>query len=309
MSLKGRDLLTLQEFTTEELWKLLKLAEKMKMEYYSGERVKEVLKGKTLAMIFQKPSTRTRVSFEVAMHQLGGKALYLSWNELQLGRGETISDTAKVLSRYVDGIMARVYRHTDLEEMARAATIPVINGLSDLHHPCQALSDVFTMYEKKGYLKGIRVAFIGDGSNNVCSSLIIASTKFGIHVNVASPKDYMPRQDVMKIAEINSIESGSTVNLYTSPEEAVKNVDFIYTDVWVSMGQEEESEKRMKVFAPYQVNKKLLSYSPKAMVMHCLPAHRGLEITDEVIDSENSIVWDQAENRLHVQKAILASLL
>ncbi|MEM0084843.1 MAG: ornithine carbamoyltransferase [Candidatus Methanomethylicia archaeon] len=309
MSLKGKDLLTLQEFTPEELWKMMKLAEKLKEEYYAGEKVKPLLKGKTLAMIFQKPSTRTRISFEVAMQQLGGNSLYLNWNELQLGRGETVSDTAKVLSRYVDGIMARVYKHKDLEEMAKAATIPVINGLSDLYHPCQALSDMFTIYEKKGYLKGVKLTFIGDGANNVCSSLIIASTKLGVNISIASPKGYTPREEVLKFAEINSAESGSKVEIFTSPEEAVKDADFIYTDVWVSMGQEEESERRLKVFLPYQVNSKLLSQAPKALVMHCLPAHRGFEITDEVIDSDKSIVWDQAENRLHVQKAILALIL
>lgn len=309
MSLKGRDFLTLQEFTSEELWRIIKLAEKLKEEYYSGERIKPLLKGKILAMIFQKPSTRTRVSFETAMKQLCGDALYLSWNELQLGRGETISDTAKVLSRYVDGIMARVYRHKDLEEMARTATVPVINGLSDLYHPCQAISDMFTIYEKKGYLKGVKLAFIGDGSNNVCSSLIIAATKLGVDINVASPKEYMPRPEVLKFAEINSSNSGSKVNVFTLPEDAVRDADFIYTDVWISMGQEEESEKRLKIFSQYQVNSKLLLQAPKTLVMHCLPAHRGFEITDEVIDSEKSIVWDQAENRLHVQKAILALIM
>ncbi|MCS7097234.1 MAG: ornithine carbamoyltransferase [Candidatus Methanomethylicia archaeon] len=309
MSLKGRDFLTLQEFSSDELWQIIKLAKKFKEDYYTGERIKPLLKGKTLAMIFQKPSTRTRVSFEIAMRQLGGDALYLNWNELQLGRGESVADTARVLSRYTDGIMARVYRHRDLEEMASAATIPVINGLSDLYHPCQAISDMFTIYEKKGYLYGVKMAFIGDGSNNVCNSLIIASTKLGLDINIASPKDYFPRPEVLKFAEQNSVESKSTVKLYTSPEEAVRDVDFIYTDVWVSMGQEKEAEKRLKVFSSYQVNSRLLAYAPKALVMHCLPAHRGLEITDDVIDSDRSIVWDQAENRLHVQKAILALLL
>ncbi|MEM3615375.1 MAG: ornithine carbamoyltransferase [Candidatus Methanomethylicia archaeon] len=308
-SLKGRDLLTLQEFTSEELWKIIKLAEKLKAEYYAGEKIKELLKGKTLGMIFQKPSTRTRISFEVAMYQLGGNALYLNWNELQLGRGETISDTAKVLSRYLDGIMARVYKHEDLEELAKSADIPVINGLSDLYHPCQAISDMFTIYEKMGTLRGIKMAYVGDGSNNVCSSLIIAATKLGLNINIASPKEYMPRKEVLDYAKINSIECGSTINLTTIPEEAVKDVDFIYTDVWVSMGQEEEAKDRLKRFTPYQVNSKILKNAPKALIMHCLPAHRGLEITDDVIDSDRSIVWDQAENRLHTQKAILALLM
>jgi len=309
-NLRGRDLLTLQDFTSEELFTMIKLAEKMKLDYYSGKKVTSLLNGKTLGMIFQKPSTRTRISFEVAMTQLGGHAIYLNWNDLQLGRGETIADTAKVLSRYVDGIMARVFSHRDLEILAEAASIPVINGLSDLYHPCQIISDMLTIYEKKGRLKGVNLTFIGDGGNNICHSLLIGCSKLGLNIKVACPEKYKPKEEILKLANLNAGKSGSTVKITHSPEEGVKDADIIYTDVWVSMGQEEEAKTRMKIFPPYQVNSKLLEKAPEdVLIMHCLPAHRGYEITDEVIDSEKSIVWDQAENRLHVQKAVLALLL
>ncbi len=309
-NLRGRDLLTLQDFTSEELFTMIKLAEKMKLDYYSGKKVTPLLNGKTLGMIFQKPSTRTRISFEVAMTQLGGHAIYLNWNDLQLGRGETIADTAKVLSRYVDGIMARVFSHRDLEILAEAASIPVINGLSDLYHPCQIISDMLTIYEKKGRLKGVNLTFIGDGGNNICHSLLIGCSKLGLNIKVACPEKYKPKEEILKLANLNAGKSGSTVKITHSPEEGVKDADIIYTDVWVSMGQEEEAKTRMKIFPPYQVNSKLLEKAPEdVLIMHCLPAHRGYEITDEVIDSEKSIVWDQAENRLHVQKAVLALLL
>jgi len=308
-SLKGRDLLTLQDYTREEIMFILETAKMLKQRYYSGERVIPILKGKTLAMIFQKPSTRTRVSFEVAMLQLGGFVLYLSWNELQLGRGETIADTARVLSRYVDGIMARVYKQSDLEELAKYADIPIINGLSDLYHPCQALGDMLTIWEKKGRLKDLKIAWVGDG-NNVANSLIIISTKLGLDIAVATPKGYEPPKHVIEWAYENARASGSKIVLTNDPSEAVKDADVIYTDVWVSMGQEKEREIRLKVFRPYQVNKELIKKAKENVIfMHCLPAHRGEEVTDEVIDGPWSVVWDQAENRLHAQKAILSLLL
>ncbi len=310
VNLKGKDFLTLQDFTPQELKFIIEYAKQLKARFYAGERIIPLLSGKTLAMIFQKPSTRTRISFEVAMHQLGGKALYLNWNDLQLRRGETIEDTARVLSRYVDGIMARVYSHKDLIDMASAATIPVINGLSDMYHPCQILSDMLTIWEKKDKLEGVNVAYVGDGCNNVCHSLLIGCTKLGLNIKVACPKGYEPKKEVLNYAMGNAESSGSIVEVLHSPIEAVKDADVIYTDVWISMGQEAEAEVRLKIFPPYQVNLKLLEHAPKdVIVMHCLPAHRGQEITNEVIDGPKSVVWDQAENRLHAQKALLALLL
>ncbi|MCS7365313.1 MAG: ornithine carbamoyltransferase [archaeon GB-1867-035] len=309
-SLRNRDFLTLQDFTLDELWSILRLARDLKLRFYSGERIIPLLRGKTLAMIFQKPSTRTRISFSVGMYQLGGRALYLNWNDLQLRRGETIEDTARVLSRYVDAIMARVYAHKDLEDLAAAATIPVINGLSDLFHPCQILSDMFTIWEKKGRLKGLTLSYVGDAANNIAHSLLIGCSKFGLNIKMGCPKGYEPKKKVLKMALKNAEVSGSKIEIFNSPVEAVKDTDVIYTDVWVSAGQEAETEIRMKVFPPFQVNRALLEKAPSdVMVMHCLPAKRGLEITDEVIDGPNSIVWDQAENRLHVQKALLALIL
>ncbi|MCD6513938.1 MAG: ornithine carbamoyltransferase [Candidatus Odinarchaeota archaeon] len=307
--LKGRDFLTLQDFTTEEILFLLDTADDFKRKQKRNEPHK-LLEGKTLALIFQKPSTRTRVSFEVAMKQLGGFTLYLSWNELQLGRGETIADTARVLSRYVDCIMARVYSHSDLETLAEYADIPVINGLSDLTHPCQALADLMTIREKKGTFKDVKLAYVGDGGNNVAHSLLIAATKVGMNIAIGTPEKYLPNEKIMKWALENAKKSNSKVEIVHDPKEAVDNADVIYTDVWVSMGMEKEMEERMKIFPPFQVNSKLLSYAKEdVIVMHCLPAHRGAEITDDVIDGPHSVVWDQAENRLHAQKAILSLLI
>ncbi|RLI60676.1 MAG: ornithine carbamoyltransferase [Candidatus Asgardarchaeum californiense] len=308
VDLHGRDLLTLQDFTSEEIYFILQTALDLKRKQKRNEPHK-LLEGKALGMIFQKPSTRTRVSFEMAMHQLGGTAIYLGWKDLQLGRGETIADTARVLSRYVDGIMARVFSHNDLIELAKYSKVPVINGLSDMYHPCQILADLLTILEKKGSLKGIKLTYVGDG-NNVCNSLLIGATKMGMNIFVATPQGYEPPKEVIDLALANSKKSGSTVKILNDPIEAVKNADVIYTDVWVSMGMEEEKEKRMKVFPPYQVNQKLLSHAKDdVIVMHCLPAHRGLEITDDVIDGKHSVVWDEAENRLHAQKALLALTL
>lgn len=306
MSLKGRHLLTLYDFTKEELNLFLKAGEDLKLKSKMGEKT-PILSGKKLGMIFEKPSTRTRVSFEVAMYELGGHAIYLSSNELQLKRGETIADTARVLSRYLDGIMARVFSHKDLVELAKHSTIPVINGLSDMFHPCQVLGDLLTIKEKKGKLEGIRLTYVGDG-NNVCHSLMIGGVKMGLKVVVSTPKDYQPDQEVIKMAKECEKEGGE-LHLIENPVEAVKDSDVIYTDVWVSMGQE-DSEIKKKKLLPYQVNKELVKHAKEDFIfMHCLPAHRGEEVVDEVIDSANSVVFDQAENRLHIQKGILSLLL
>ncbi len=308
VSLAGRDILCLQDFTREEIETILRTAEMMKIWNKIG-KPHRVLEGKTLAMIFQKPSTRTRISFEVGMYQLGGYALYLSAQDLQLRRGETIADTARVLSRYVDGIMARVYAHKDVEDLAKYASVPVINGLSDFSHPCQALADVMTIKEKKGRLEGIKLVYVGDG-NNVAHSLMIAGTKLGMQVVVATPEGYEPDEKVIKWAEKNANESGGSFELLHDPVKAVKDADVIYTDVWASMGQEAEAEMRKKIFKPFQVNPELVKHAKKDYIfMHCLPAHRGEEVVDEVIDSPNSVVWDQAENRLHAQKAALALIM
>ena len=309
-SLKGKDLLWLVDYSVEEIWAILETAKMFKQRFYSGERIIPVLNGKVLAMIFQKPSTRTRVSFEVAMYQLGGYAMYLGWNELQLGRGETIADTARVLSRYVDGIMARVYSQNDIVELAKYADVPVINGLSDLVHPVQALSDMFTIWEKKGRLSGLKIAFVGDGSDNVLHSLLLASAKLGVNISIGSPKELRPNKEILKYAEEAAESSGSIIEFYEDPYEAVRGADVVYTDVWVSMGQEKERERKIKLLEPYRVTVDLMRHAKKdALFMHCLPAHRGEEVVDEVIDGPWSVVWDQAENRLHTQKAILALLL
>ncbi len=301
-----RDFITLADFTAAELYEFINIAKEIKKKPNS---FKNSLKGKTLAMIFQKPSTRTRVSFEVAMYQLGGLALFLSSSELQLGRGETISDTARVLSRYVDAIAARTYSHNDIIELAKFSTVPVINGLSDLLHPCQALADFFTVMEKKNHFQGIKFSYIGDG-NNVCHSLLIGASILGINISVATPQNYKPSEEIINIAKRNAKESGASIEITNNPEEAATASDVIYTDVWVSMGQEKEREEKLKAFEGLQVNKKLFSLAkPDAIFMHCLPAHRGEEVSEDVIDSKNSVIFDQAENRLHVQKAILVKLM
>ncbi|MEM2906214.1 MAG: ornithine carbamoyltransferase [Candidatus Bathyarchaeia archaeon] len=306
-SLRGRDLLTLQDYASDEIARLLRTAGEMKR----GPRFRpDALRGKNLAMVFQKPSTRTRLSFEVAMLQLGGHAIYLRWDDLQLGRGETIGDTARMLSRYADGVVARVYRHSDLEELAGNADIPVINGLSDLFHPCQALADLQTILERKGRLKGVKVAYIGDG-NNVCNSLLIACSKAGTDIAVASPPAYRPNEAIIELALKNARTSGATIEVVEEPSEAARDADVIYTDTFVSMGAEAEREKRLAAFLPrYQVTSKLFSHAkPDAFFMHCLPAHRGEEVAAEVLDGPRSVVVDQAENRLHVQKAVLSMIL
>lgn len=307
MSLKGRDLLSLYDFTKEEIEEFLKAGETLKVKSKIGEN-SPVLAGKKLGLIFEKPSTRTRVSFEVAMYELGGHAIYLSSNELQLKRGETIADTARVLSRYLDGIMARVFYHKDIVELAKFADIPVINGLSDMFHPCQVLGDFLTIKEKKGRLDGIKLTYLGDG-NNVCHSLMLGGVKMGMQVVISTPKEYEPNKEVLNWVKEDEKKYKGEVLLIEDPFEAIKESDVIYTDVWVSMGQE-DSESKKKKLLPYRINEKLVKNAKKNYIfMHCLPAHRGEEVVDEVIDSENSVVFDQAENRLHIQKGILSLLL
>ncbi len=302
--LRGRDFLTLKDFTGEELWSIIREALKLEAETHPA------LKNKTIVLIFQKPSTRTRVSFEVAINQLGGWPITLSWGETQLGRGETIADTARTLERYADAIVARVFKHSDLEELARHARIPVINALSDLYHPCQALSDMLTIYKRFGRLEGLKLAWVGDG-NNVCHSLMLACSKLGLNMAIACPEGYEPKKEVLDVALEEAERSGVKIEVLREPEEAVKDADIVYTDVFISMGFEAEREARIKAFLPkYQVTASLLSRAkPSCVFMHCLPAHRGEEVTDEVIDGPNSIVWEQAENRLHLQRGLLAALI
>lgn len=299
-----RSFLTTADLSTKEIHRIFKKALFLKKHPYS-----KVLYQKSLAMIFQKPSTRTRVSFEVGITQLGGHALYLGSNDMQLSRGETIADTARVIGRYADIIMARVISHGDVEELSAYANVPVINGLSDLHHPCQAMADLLTILEKKKKLKGLRVSFVGDGDNNVTYSLAMLCAQLGVDMVIASPFEYRMREEKMSAIREAAKRNKSLLVLTTDPLQAVKNADVVYTDIWVSMGREDKV-KRMRIFPPYQLNTTLLSYAKNnALVMHDLPAHRGEEITNEVIDGPQSVVWDQAENRLHVQKAIILFLL
>lgn len=291
-----------------DLSQLLDLASNLKNIQTANEPY-EPLKDKSLAMIFEKPSTRTRVSFEVGMTQLGGHSLFLSTADLQLGRGEAVSDTARVLSRYVDGIMYRGFEHGRTVELAKTASIPVINGLDDLEHPCQVVSDLFTIREKKGELEGLKLAYLGDG-DNVCNSLLLGCAMSSMNISVACPDKYRPDDRISKIAKDIGKGSRASVEIINSPEEAVSDADVLYTDVWVSMGDEAERKSRLKALARYQLNGDILGKAKEdCLVMHCLPAHRGEEITNEVMDGESSIVFDQAENRLHVQKAILVHLL
>ncbi len=308
VNMKGKDLVSVHDLTTEEVYQILRTAEYVKMMNKTGSRF-QPLSGKTLGMIFTKPSTRTRISFEVAIYELGGYGLFLSANELQLRRGETIADTARVLSRYIHGIMIRTFDHKDVVELAHYATIPVINGLTDLLHPCQALADIFTIYEKKGRLDGIKLAYIGDG-NNVAHSLMYAGAKVGMKVTVVTPEGYEPNPEVVNTAREDAAATGAEIILTNDPKEGVRDADVVYTDVWTSMGQEKEHDERVAALTPYQVNPSLLAHAKQDVIfMHCLPAHRGEEVVDEVIDSPRSVVWDEAENRLHVQKAILALVM
>jgi len=296
-----KSLISLADLSPEELKKIIELGIELKR---NRERKDKPLAGKSVALLFEKPSTRTRVSFEVAVYELGGYPLYLSFNELQLGRGEPLSDTARVLSRYVHCIVARVNSHKSLLQLDRYATIPVINALSDLEHPCQVIADLMTILEIKGKLEGVKVAWVGDG-NNVCNSLILGCAMVGASIVVGTPTGYEPNKDILKVAT----SFRGDVKVVHDPYDAVKNSDVVYTDVWVSMGQEKEHDKRMKAFRNFQLNESLLKEAREdCIVMHCLPAHRGEEITDEVIEGEKSVVFEQAENRLHAQKALLIKL-
>ena len=303
-----KDLLAISDLTPGDIEKLLKRSAALKKMLQQGKN-HQTLKGKSLGMIFEKSSTRTRVSFEVGMYQLGGQALFLSSNDLQIGRGEPIADTARTLSRYLDGIMIRTFAQDTIEELAHNASIPVINGLTDLHHPCQALADLLTIQEKRKKLKGLMFAYIGDG-NNVANSLLQACVKVGMHFSIACPHGY--ELDPVILADALKVAQQTKTRVFTTndPARAVKDADVVYTDVWASMGQEAEHAKRLKAFQGFQVNGKLMkTASKKALVMHCLPAHRGEEITAEVIDGPRSVIFDQAENRLHVQKAVLEALM
>ncbi|HET7580694.1 MAG TPA: ornithine carbamoyltransferase [Bacillales bacterium] len=302
-TLKGKDCLTLADFSTEELLSLLDLAVKLKSEKFSP-----LLMGKSLGMIFEKPSTRTRVSFEVGMTQLGGHALYLNGNDLQLGRGETIADTAKVLSQYVDAIMIRTFEQAKVEALAEAAEVPVINGLTNEFHPCQVLADLLTIQEKCGGFTGKTLAYVGDG-NNMAHSLMIGAAKVGMHCTIASPPGYQPDPEITKKADQLAAETGAVIKVTDDPYDAVQFADVVYTDVWASMG-DDQNDARLDALMPFQVNAALLLHAQKNPIfMHCLPAHRGEEVTAEIIDGPNAVVFDQAGNRLHAQKALLASLI
>ena len=304
----GKDFLELISIPLGELTGLLRLAADLKRKQRRGV-VQHHLQGKMLGLVFQKPSTRTRVSFEAGMNQLGGQAIVLPMADIQLSRGESVADTARVLSRYLDGLVIRTFDHAIVEEWAREATIPVINGLTDLSHPCQALSDLLTIQEKKRRLQGIKIAYVGDG-NNVTNSLIEASAKMGMSIAVGCPPGYLPDQHIVDWARMEAQQTGATVEIHQDPHVAVKDADVVYTDVWISMGREREQARRLKTLAPYQLNERLLKRAkPDAIVMHCLPAHRGEEITAAVLDGPQSVILDQAENRLHVQKAVLVRLL
>lgn len=292
------------ELNSREVERIIKLALTLK------KRSKPLLKNMVLAMIFQKPSTRTRMSFEVAMHELGGHAVNLTMSDIQLSRGETIEDTARTLSVYVDAIGARVHDHEDIVRLANASSVPVINMLSDLYHPCQVLGDLLTVKELKGTLKGLKIAWVGDG-DNVCNSLIAGCTMMGMNVQVACPSNYEPYKEAVDFARKEAVKNKSSFEIVDDPKEAVRDADIVYTDSFVSMGKEEEKDARMKVFLPrYQVNADLMKLAKRdAIFMHCLPAKRGEEVTDDVIDGKQSVVWQEAENRLHVQKALLCFLL
>ncbi|MBC2721235.1 ornithine carbamoyltransferase [Desulfosporosinus sp.] len=305
---KGRDFISLHDFNQDELSYILDVAKDLKAEQKAG-RPHPILQGKTLGMVFTKSSTRTRVSFEVGMYQLGGHALFLSGRDIQLGRGEPISDTARVLSRMVDGIMIRTFSHQEVLELAEFATIPIINGLTDQLHPCQVLADLMTIQEHKGRLEGLKLAYVGDG-NNMAHSLMFGGAKMGLHVVIASPQGYKPDPAIVTMAQADAKNNGGLVEVVDDPSEAVKGADVLYTDVWASMGQEGEAQERMAAFKGYQINSNSLKLANQsAIVLHCLPAHRGEEITDEVIEGAQSVVFDESENRLHAQKAVMALVM
>ena len=305
--MKHKDFIEVHDYTADEVLEIFRLAADMKK---NKEKYRTALAGQTLAMIFEKSSTRTRVSFEVGMYQLGGHALFLSSRDIQLGRGEPITDTARVLSRYVDGIMARTFAHKTVTDLAEHAGVPVINGLTDLSHPCQSMTDYFTAWEKfGGELKGRKIAYVGDG-NNMAHSLLVAAPKVGMDIAVATPADYAPSPEVVAQAQEAARAAGTTVTITTSMEDAIRDADIVETDVWASMGQEQEAEKRNRDFAGWMVDTRHMQSAKKdAIFMHCLPAHRGEEVSAAVIDSPASVIYDEAENRLHVQKAIMYTLM
>ena len=306
--LKGRDFTRMAAWSPEDIKTVLDLADELK-ELQRNREEHRLLPGRTLGMIFQKPSTRTRVSFEVGISQLGGHGLYLRADDLQLGRGETIKDTAVVLSRYLDAIMIRTYSQDDVEELAQYASIPVINGLTDVAHPCQALADLMTIRERMGRLSGVKVAYLGDG-NNVCASLMLGASKFGMRFIAATPPGYEPEENVVKSARRSAVQSGGTVELTTTRAAAARGADVLYTDVWTSMGQDAERERRLKDLAGFGIDAEMVSAAAsEAIVLHCLPAHYGEEITEEVLYGPQSAAWDEAENRLHAQKALLALIV
>jgi len=308
INMKGKDLISIADLSIEEIYEIFDVAKTLKQKSYTGEPHK-LLEGKTLGMIFTKRSTRTRVSFETGIYQLGGIGMYFGPNDLQIGTSESISDTAKVLSRYLTGIMIRTFAHSDVTDLAKHASIPVINGLTDLLHPCQVLTDIFTILEKKRKLEGLKLAYIGDG-NNMAHSLLNGCSKVGMHISIASPSGYKPDKGIVENAKMFAKYMGSKVEILDNPIQAVKNADIVYTDVWASMGQESEAADRKKKFAKFQVNPKLVKNAKDDyLFMHCLPAHRGDEVVNEVADSKNSIIFDEAENRLHVQKAIMALVM
>ncbi|MEK7825940.1 MAG: ornithine carbamoyltransferase [Nitrospirota bacterium] len=303
-----RDLLTLDDISSVELESIFKRAGEFK-DGYLKETGDPALRGKSIGLIFEKSSTRTRVSFEVGINKLGGHSIFLSSRDIQLGRGESITDTARVLSSYMDGLVIRTFAHDAIEEWARNASVPVINGLTDLHHPCQVISDLFTIKVKKGRFSGLKLAYIGDG-NNVAHSLIEGASRVGINISLASPKGYEPSDEIIRKAKADAEKNGSFIEVTNNPQKAAESADIIYADVWTSMGQEDDHEERLKAFEGFQVDQDLIKRGdPHLLVMHCLPAHRGEEITDTVIDGKNSIVFEQAENRLYVQMAILEMLI
>lgn len=302
-----KHLLKISDLTKEDFNHIMQVTEQLKKEQKAGQE-HHILKGKTLGMVFSKSSTRTRVSFEVGMYQLGGYALFLSSNDIQLGRGETIYDTANVLSRFLDGIMIRTFKQSDVEDLARFGSIPIINGLTDDHHPCQALADLFTLYEYKGKLEGLKLAYVGDG-NNVANSLMEACALAGVNFAVATPKGYECDPAVTENAKRVAKQNGCTIEVTDEADAAVFGADAVYTDTWVSMGQEEEKAKRIEIFKPYQVNEKLMKKANSAIFLHCLPAYRGYEVTEEIIDSPISAIFDEAENRMHAQNAVMTILM
>jgi ornithine carbamoyltransferase len=308
-SLNKKDFLSLNDLSKEEILSILSLAKDLKKDTQEGRKSLHILKGKTLAMIFQKPSTRTRLSFETGVVQLGGTAIYLSSNDLQLARGESIEDTARTLALYVDFIMARVYAHSDIEKLAASSSVPVINGLSDTFHPCQILADFLTIQEHKNTFDGLKIAWIGEG-NNVCNDLALGCSKVGINLSIACPPGFEPGEKILNMAKQEAAKTDAKISITHDPLEAVQNADVLATDTFISIGKDEERQRREEIFLPkYQVNSNLLRYAKKDCIfMHCLPASRGREVTSEVIDGKSSVVWDQAENRLHTQKALMCML-